>query len=370
VTGAMMRRIFMVVAVVAAQSGAVLAFQPQCHWVGQRTQVTAQANCRVSRTPLALNMGMRDTLKKAVGTVAAGISFALAPGAARAMDSEGGVAVQPRLVLPSQEAFMQRPELLMSEPEPLHIRVVQSPIFQGSVGIVAAGAVGGVVYQQMQKRQTESMRSMLSSKGGIDIDASILDEARINRPGAKKFEYSGGGPAYGQYRPPPGSGKLSKNVADKYKFKKYGEKRDLDEEAMAKLDGVFGGSSASDSPRVEVVGDDAGPKTSRQKALEKELKGADMDEMLARAMADPTAMDPAMLAAALPQLQQQLSEVLKEGISREEIEEVRKSFSDMGIDVNELFKALDEMEAAGLDNTLGKDGKEFFKTLRQILVAK
>jgi hypothetical protein len=171
-------------------------------------------------------MGMRDTLKKAVGTVAAGIrsalpaplrslhargagqrrflrrpkpnpkprpplthpcvastfavhSFALAPGAARAMDSEGGVAVQPRLVLPSQEAFMQRPELLMSEPEPLHIRVVQSPIFQGSVGIVAAGAVGGVVYQQMQKRQTESMRSMLSSKGGIDIDASILDEVLL-----------------------------------------------------------------------------------------------------------------------------------------------------------------------------------------------
>jgi hypothetical protein len=27
------------VAVVAAQSGAVLAFQPQCHWVGQRPQV-------------------------------------------------------------------------------------------------------------------------------------------------------------------------------------------------------------------------------------------------------------------------------------------------------------------------------------------
>ena len=106
-------------------------------------------------------------------------SFALAPGAARAMDSEGGVAVQPRLVLPSQEAFMQRPELLMSEPEPLHIRVVQSPIFQGSVGIVAVGAAGGVVYQQMQKRQTESMRSMLSSQAGIDIDASILDEVLL-----------------------------------------------------------------------------------------------------------------------------------------------------------------------------------------------
>lgn len=172
-------------------------------------------------------MGMRDTLKKAVGTLAAGIrsatpsplrsphgrgaghtysadvsaaldpkprlllthlrvastlavhSFALAPGAARAMDSEGGVAVQPRLVLPSQEAFIQRPELLMSEPEPLHIRIVQSPIFQGSVGIVAAGAAGSVVYKQIQKRQTESMRSMLSSNAGIDIDSSILDEVLL-----------------------------------------------------------------------------------------------------------------------------------------------------------------------------------------------
>jgi len=31
-----------------------------------------------------------------------------------------------------------------------------------------------------------------------------------------------------------------------------------------------------------------------------------MDEMLARAMADPTSMDPTMLAAALPQLQSQV----------------------------------------------------------------
>ena len=28
---------------------------------------------------------------------------------------------------------------------------------------------------------------------------------------------------------------------------------------------------------------------------------------------------------------------------------MRRSFTEMGIDVNELFKALDEMEAAGLD---------------------
>jgi hypothetical protein len=58
-------------------------------------------------------------------------SFALAPGAARAMDT--GVAVAPRLVLPSQEAFMQSPQSLMSEPDPLHLRVVKHPV---SVGFV------------------------------------------------------------------------------------------------------------------------------------------------------------------------------------------------------------------------------------------
>ena len=202
-------------------------------------------------------------------------------------------------------------------------------------------------------------------------------QARVNRPGAKKFEYSGGGPQFGQYRPPPE--KLMKDVKDKYKFRTYGEKAQMDDEAMSKLDSVFGTSpsetSPSDGPKVEVVGADAGPKTAEQKALEKvfllvcvrararacvctrmticlrwvnyvlyvrghahtnthihthththtrmhatqELDGASMDEMLARAMADPTAMDPAMLAAALPQLQQQLSEVLKEGISPEEV---------------------------------------------------
>ena len=157
-------------------------------------------------------MGLRDNMKKAVGTVAAGIrsalhaprgvlqarsairvtatdaslravpipaSFALAPSAARAMDS--GVITQPRLVLPSQEAFMQRPEVLMSEPDPIHIRVVKSPIFQGSVGIVAAGAAGAAIYQQVQKKQTESMRSMLSSTAGIDLDASILDEVQLTQ---------------------------------------------------------------------------------------------------------------------------------------------------------------------------------------------
>jgi len=48
--------------------------------------------------------------------------------------------------------------------------------FAGAVGICAAGAAGKVVMTQVQKKKTESMRSMLSSQAGIEIDASILDE--------------------------------------------------------------------------------------------------------------------------------------------------------------------------------------------------
>jgi hypothetical protein len=192
-------------------------------------------------------------------------------------------------------------------------------------------------------------------------------QGRINRPGAKKFEYSGGGPKFGEYRPPPE--KLMQDVRDKYKFKDFKKPSVVVAETdLGKVDGLFGSSTAGGGAgNVEVVSANEGPKTAEQKALEKELDGKTMDEMLARAMADPASMDPSMLAAALPQLQQQLSEVLKEGISPEEIADVRKSFTEMGIDVNELFKALDEMEAAGLDSTLGADGKEFFKTLRKIL---
>ncbi len=92
----------------------------------------------------------------------------------------------------------------------------------------------------------------------------------MNRPGAKAFEYSGGGPQFGQYRPPPE--KLMKDVKDKYKFRTYGEKRQMDDDAASKLDSVFGASSSgssSGSAAVEVVGADAGPKTAEQKALEK-----------------------------------------------------------------------------------------------------
>jgi len=260
----------------------------------------------------------------------------------------------------------------MSEPDALPLRIIKHPIFVGAVGLVAAGATGNVIMQQVQKKQTESMRTLLSSKSGLNIDASILDEARVNRPGAKEFKYTGGAAEYGQYRPPPKNIATVNDASAKYKFRKYGEKSEgPSEENLSKMDWMFtGGKKPDPAEKVEVVGSGDGPKTAEEKALEKELDGMTMDEMLARAMADPTSMDPTMLAAALPQLQSQLSEVLKEGISPEEIDDVRKSFTDMGIDVNELFKALDEMEANGQDSTLGADGKEFFKTLRSILATK
>ena len=48
---------------------------------------------------------------------------------------------------------------------------------------------------------------------------TIPPQARINRPGAKTFEYSSGGPQFGQYRAPPKN--IMKDVRDKYKFKKF-----------------------------------------------------------------------------------------------------------------------------------------------------
>jgi hypothetical protein len=37
--------------------------------------------------------------------------------------------------------------------------------------------------------------------------------------------------------------------------------------------------------------------------------------------------------AALPQLQEQLAQVLKEGVSREDVQEVKATFRDMGVDI-------------------------------------
>ena len=121
-------------------------------------------------------MGLRDTVKKAAGTVAAGLSIALAPGAARAMDTAGDVIVAPRLVLPSQEVYQSAPESLMGEPEPLHLRVVKHPAFAGAIGLCATGFAGVKVMEQVNKKQASKMRDLLASSSGVDIDASILDE--------------------------------------------------------------------------------------------------------------------------------------------------------------------------------------------------
>ena len=84
-------------------------------------------------------------------------SFALAPGAARAMDT--GVAVAPRLVLPSQEAFMQSPQSLMSEPDPLHLRVVKHPV---SVGFVKMDVDA---WEREPREQDDSMRVSVGGGG-------------------------------------------------------------------------------------------------------------------------------------------------------------------------------------------------------------
>ena len=71
--------------------------------------------------------------------------------------------------------------------------------------------------------------------------------------------------------------------------------------------------------------------------------------------------------AALPALQEQLAELMKGGISKEEVSEVKKSFTDMGIDLEDMFDKIDQMEKAGLSDAVGPEGAEFFKTLRQII---
>lgn len=78
-------------------------------------------------------------------------------------------------------------------------------------------------------------RSSLSGLTGLEVDASILDEARINRPGAKTYEYKVA-PKFGTYRyiltsyhhgnndvtnrNRPPVGKMMKDVRDKYVFNK------------------------------------------------------------------------------------------------------------------------------------------------------
>lgn len=216
----------------------------------------------------------------------------------------------------------------------------------------------------MEKKKAEEYRSLLKSRSGVNIDASILDEARVNRPGAVKVEYTNA-PKFGSYRPPPE--KLMVDVRDKYVWKKDAKKPD-DEELESKMKvNVFDKDKSSSGQSVEVVGSDQGPKTAEEKALENELKGLSVDQIIDKAISEPETMDPKMMAMALPALQAQLSEVLKDGISAEEVAEVKASFREMGIDLQEMFRSVEEMERTGLADSLGPEGVEFFKTLRKIL---
>lgn len=164
---------------------------------------------------------------------------------------------------------------------------------------------------------------------------------------------------------------MMKDVRDKYVFNKKESEVLMDKVELEVFKGAEGKPKEAEKKggvQVEVVDASKGPKTSEQKALEDELKGMSMDDIMAKAASNPAAaMDPALMAAALPQLQQQLAEVLKEGVSREDIQEVKATFREMGVDIEDMFKRVDELERAGMTDSLGPQGVEFFKTLRTIL---
>jgi hypothetical protein len=246
------------------------------------------------------------------------------------------------------------------------------------VGAGAAGAIGMQAYKKGEAKKMGEARSKLSGFKDISsIDTSILDERVVNRPGAKMFKYSGDAAKFGVYREPPKN--KMKDVRDKYVFKKPDDnKPDMDELAKAIQLDIFKDDQDDEgektTPEVEIVGDDEGPKTGADRDLEAELGSFNMDDMMKEMMmkggpAGPTDMDPAMMAAALPALQEQLAELMKGGISKDEVAEVKQSFKDMGIDLEDMFDKIDEMEKAGLGDAVGAEGAQFFKTLRGILDA-
>ena len=142
----MMKRVLVAVAVAAAHSGFTLAFQPQCARLSQLSSTPTCVSSRARRTAhsaLDVSMGLRDKAKRAIGTVAAGLTFALSsPSGA---DARSG---SPRLVLPSQEAFLrQDPTLLNTDPFP--IRFAKSPIFAGTIAISTAAYVSHVASKKV-----------------------------------------------------------------------------------------------------------------------------------------------------------------------------------------------------------------------------
>ena len=141
-----MKRVLVAVAVAAAHSGLTFAFQPQCARLGQLSSTPTCVSSRARRTAhsaLDVSMGLRDKAKRAIGTVAAGLTFALSsPSGA---DARSG---SPRLVLPSQEAFLrQDPTLLNTDPWP--IRFAKSPIFAGAIAISTVAYVSHVARKKV-----------------------------------------------------------------------------------------------------------------------------------------------------------------------------------------------------------------------------
>jgi len=351
--------------------------------------------------PSSPTMGLRDKAKKFAAGVAAAFAVGFVPTKAFAADTvtpepqateqEAGQQQQSQgpMLLPSQAAHMKRLAAGGQGPVVATIKkIAGDKRLYMVVGAAAAGAGGYTVMKNKAKSDADKARSFLSQTSGIDIDASILDEKRLNRPGARKFTYSAGTePKFGEYREPPK--KLMKEMKDKYKMKVYG---DADKKGDDELDDladkieldIFKKDRSADVPGtngdtvqkvgdldVEVVGEGEGPKTAAQRELEEEMGGLDMDDMMREVMAgqgmDPAGMDPAMMAAALPALQEQLSELMKGGISKDEIQEVKQTFTDMGINLEDMFTKIDEMEAAGLSDAVGPEGTQFFKTLRKII---
>lgn len=159
------------------------------------------------------------------------------------------------------------------------------------------------------------------------------------------------------YRPPP----MTRAPAKKFKpYEGYTPKK----KSLLKSWAIPTLSAPFSSPKLEATFSSPVPATPAPASVQ----GASMDEILERAMREPSSVKPADLSAALPALQQQLEEAVRVGISPQEVEEVKRSFVDMGIDVDGLFKTLDQMEAKGEDTSLGADGKAFFRTLRKVLL--
>ena len=393
--GEMLKRVLLVAALALAQSRIVVAFQVQGNWAGcraqlqrgqlQRAAALPQAACPASRQGgLQLSMGLRDKAKKVVATVIAGVTFAYFPGSASAKFREA-----PRLVLPSQEAYYRNPSKPLAGSGPLAL--VTSPIFAGTVAILTAGAVGSSMYRSHTKEELAELKAQiqtgLSSGSTKTVEALLrptavavasvftaaeksatLMRSKLPSKGAKPPPNKKWKP-YDGYNPAKRQGSHSYKSGFSMPSITPPDLKSKTQTLIKALTPTFkpkAGPAQAAPVKAAAVAPAPAPAAPAPKAAPKNM---DVDAILADAIADPASVNPSDLAAILPQLQKDLDAVVRAGISPAEIKEVRMSFVDMGIDVDELFKSLDRLEASGKDSALGKDGKEFFQTLRKILVA-